>query len=124
MIVAVDTSAVARAFAGHRDPATLLLRQTLSEGRARFAPIVVMELLSNPGLTAGTRRFVRMLPRLDFRDGVWERAGMLRADIAALGLKANVPDCVIAQTAIDHGIPLITYDRDFRHFQRAGLQLL
>lgn len=49
---------------------------------------------------------------------------MLRAELAGQGLKANVPDCVIAQTAIDHSFPIITADRDFRHFQRAGLQLL
>ena len=124
MIVAVDTSAVSRAFEGYRDRASLLFKEALGEGRARFAPIVIMELLSNPNLPEGARRLIRMFPRLDFHEGVWERAGLLRAEIAAIGLRANVPDVLIAQMAIDHGYPLITYDRDFRHFERAGLQLL
>ena len=122
--MAIDTSAIARAMEGHRDPASILFRQALRENRARVAPIVITELLSNPTLSDGARLFVRMLPRLDFLEGVWERAGMLRSDSRAMGLKANVADCVIAQSCLDHDIPLITYDRDFRHFQRAGLQLL
>jgi hypothetical protein len=29
-----------------------------------------------------------------------------------------------SQSCIDHDIPLITYDHDFRHFVQAGLKLL
>jgi predicted nucleic acid-binding protein len=31
---------------------------------------------------------------------------------------------VIAQTCIDHGVPLVTRDDDFRHFVPEGLRLL
>jgi predicted nucleic acid-binding protein len=82
-----------------------------------------MELLSNPRLSEGARRLVMMLPRLELRDGIWERAGHLRADTLAGGYRAGVADCLIAQCALDHDIPLITYDRDFRHFVKAGLKL-
>lgn len=33
-------------------------------------------------------------------------------------------EVIIAQSCLDHDIPLITYDLDFRHFIPAGLKLL
>jgi predicted nucleic acid-binding protein len=34
-------------------------------------------------------------------------------------------DVLVAQSCLDHKVPLITRDRDFRHFARlAGLKLL
>jgi predicted nucleic acid-binding protein len=37
---------------------------------------------------------------------------------------ALASDTLIAQTCIDHDVPLITRDQDFRHFVSAGLTLL
>jgi predicted nucleic acid-binding protein len=34
----------------------------------------------------------------------------------AKGLKARLADTLIAQSCLDHGVPLITHDTDFRHF--------
>lgn len=82
-----------------------------------------MELLSNPTLTAGGRRLILSLPRLDFHEGIWERAGFLRSQFTRVKLKAAVADCLIAQSCIDHQVLLVTYDHDFRHFVSAGLQL-
>ena len=42
----------------------------------------------------------------------------------AKGLKAGLADALIAQSCIDHNVPLVTHDRDFRHFVKAGLKLL
>jgi hypothetical protein len=123
LIVAVDTSAIAAALNGERDRAVILARQAIIEHRARFAPVVIMELLSNPRLSEGAKRLIMMLPRLDLQEGIWERAGALRAQTLAGGRRANVADVLIAQSCIDHDIPLITYDRDFRHFVKAGLKL-
>lgn len=47
----------------------------------------------------------------------------MRSMLLSMTLKAKLPDVLIAQSCIDHDIPLITYDRDFRHFVRAGLKL-
>jgi len=42
-----------------------------------------------------------------------------------LRLRPKVADTLIAQSCLDHGVPLITRDRDFSSFQKiAGLQLL
>ena len=40
------------------------------------------------------------------------------------GRKAKLADCLIAQACIDNDAPLITYDRDFRHFESAGLRVI
>jgi predicted nucleic acid-binding protein len=64
------------------------------------------------------------LPRLEITDGYWERAGALRARVLGKGLKARLADALIAQSCLDHRVPLVTADRDFRHFTRHGLELM
>ena len=59
------------------------------------------------------------------RPGYWQRAGELRAKVLAKRRKARLGDALIAQSCIDHGIPLLTRDRDFRAFaEAAGLDLV
>jgi hypothetical protein len=65
------------------------------------------------------------LPLLDVLDGYWERAGVLRARILAKRHKARIADALIAQSCLDHDVPLVSRDRNFRHFSRlAALQIL
>jgi hypothetical protein len=104
-------------------PDAIKVREFLSRRKLSLPPVVVTEILSHPLLPADIRGFVITLGLLPIRDGYWERAGFLRADLHARGLKAKLADCLIAQSCIDHDVPLITYDRDFRHFVRAGLTL-
>ena len=61
---------------------------------------------------------------IPIREGMWERAGLMRAQLLRRDLKAKLADCLIAQSCIDNDAPLITYDRDFRHFQNAGLRVI
>ncbi len=56
------------------------------------------------------------IPILDIKQGYWQRAGNTRAKLLNKGLKARLADTLIAQSCIDHRIPLITRDDDFRHF--------
>ena len=68
---------------------------------------------------------LRALPVLDIRAGFWERAAETRARILAKRLRARLADTLIAQTCLDHRVPLVTRDRDFRHFSAlAGLDLM
>ena len=50
--------------------------------------------------------------------------GYLRSEVIRGGRKAPLADALIAQSCMDHDIPLITRDGDFRNFRRAGLKLL
>jgi predicted nucleic acid-binding protein len=52
--------------------------------------------------------------------GFWERTGLLRSKILKRGLRGRLADTLIAQSCIDHGVPLLTRDRDFRHFAKYG----
>ena len=54
------------------------------------------------------------------RGRFWERAGLLRAKLAARRSRARLADALIAQSCIDHDVRLITRDSDFRHFARVG----
>ena len=123
MICSVDSSAFVNAIEGLRAERMTLLRKSLRANEVRLAPVVVTELLSKPhGYNA--RRFITTIPRLELAHSYWERAGILRADLKAMGLSAPLADCLIAQACIDHAIPLITYDPHFRRFEPAGLKLL
>src|SRR5689334_13340479 len=93
----------------------------LRRGDANLPPVVLTELLSNSSLTSADRELVFHLPILPLEDGFWQRAGLIRSDLLRRGLKAKLADCLIAQSCIDNDAPLITYDRDFRHFERAGV---
>ena len=123
-MIAIDTSAFARYLAGNQDRFYFVLTDALKRGDASLPPVVITELLSNPSLTAQQNDFILRLPVLPLQPGFWQVAGLLRADLLRRGLKANLADCLIAQSCIDNDAPLITYDRDFRHFESAGLRVI
>ena len=123
-MIAIDTSAMSRALDGILDATTAAVRNAVSAGEAYFPPVVLAELLSNPQMTIDARRYVDKVPLLLIHPGYWERTGLLRAEVKSPTRKAHLADCLIAQSCIDHDIPLITYDRDFRHFTDAGLILI
>jgi predicted nucleic acid-binding protein len=123
-LIAIDTSAMSRALDGILDATTAAVRNAVATSEAYFPPIVLAELLSNPQMTAEARRYIDKVPLLPIHPGYWERAGLLRAEVKSPTRKAQLADTLIAQSCIDHDIPLITYDRDFRHFTDAGLILV
>jgi predicted nucleic acid-binding protein len=81
---------------------------------------VLCELLSNPRLPATGAKLFSEVPILELSDGYWERSGRLRANVLARGLRARLADTLIAQSCIDHRVPLVTRDPDFRHFVKVG----
>ena len=121
--MAGDTSSLQRHLAGIEGADTLALSAALGKRLLALPPVVLAEALSDGALTDANSEKVRSIPLLEIDSGYWERAGMMRALLRSRGFKASLADCLIAQSCIDHDIPLITYDRDFRHFERAGLRL-
>lgn len=83
-------------------------------------PIVVAEMFSNHRLPENLVDYIKALPVLPLLPEFWRRAGMLRAGMLSKKLKARLADTLIAQCCIDHHIPLITRDSDFRHFVEHG----
>jgi predicted nucleic acid-binding protein len=102
-----------------------LIQSALEHQQLALPPPVLTELLSDPALPVAVRTLLAGLPVLELEPGFWERAGMLRASVLKKKKKARTTDALIAQSCLDQSTPLVTRDRDFRHFAAAaGLPLL
>ncbi len=124
-MIAVDTSSWIAFFSGERGPDVEALDEALSASAVVLPPVVLTELISDPGASRAIGSELRQLPLLSIQEGYWERAGLLRARILAHRRRARLADTLIAQSCLDGGVPLITRDQDFRHLAHwAGLELL
>ena len=124
-MIAVDSSSLSALFRGDDGPDVDLLDQALERGIVVLPPVVLTEMLSYPALDSEVADLVRDLSVLETHRGFWERAARLRAGILVLGLRARLADTLISQSCLDHEVPLITRDRDFRHLaDHSGLVLL
>ena len=123
-MIAADTSSMIAFLQGEDGDDVELIQAALDHGQLALPPVVICELLSNPGLPKPARSLLAALPILQLEPGFWARAGALRASILKSKRKARVADALIAQSCLDQSAPLITRDKDFRHFARtAGLPL-
>lgn len=123
-MIAVDTSTLIAFIEGAAGPDTEALHKVLPSGDLVLPPVVLSEVLSEPTLPTHFRPVILGLPIMDIRDGYWARTGDIRAQVLSRGLRARLPDALIAQSCIDHDLALITRDRDFRHFAKhCGLRL-
>ena len=124
-MIAVDTSSWLAFLQGDAGEDVELLDRALQARHVLMAPAVLTEVLSDLKLSAEVSQTLSELPLIEVRPGYWQRAGELRARVLAKRRKARLGAALIAQSCIDHGIPLLTRDRDFRAFaDAAGLGLL
>jgi len=124
-VIAADTSSLVAFFDGTPGDDVEVIQSALNHQQLVLPPVVLAELLSEPSLPAALRALLTALPQLELEPGYWERAGLLRASILKQRRKARIADALIAQSCLDQSVPLVTRDKDFRHFARsAGLPLL
>jgi predicted nucleic acid-binding protein len=124
-MIAADTSSLIAFLQGDEGDDTDLIQSALDHQQLALPPVVLTELLSDPALPRPVRTLLAGLPLLDIEPGFWERAGVLRASVLKQKKKARVADALIAQSCLDQSTPLVSRDRDFRHFAAAaGLPLL
>ena len=124
-MIAADTSSMVAFLQGEGGDDVELVQAALDEQQLVLPPVVLSELLSEPSLTSKVRGLLTALPQLQIEPGYWERAGLLRAAVIKGRRKVRVADALIAQSCLDQLTPLVTRDKDFRHFARAaGLALL
>ncbi|MEW6324771.1 MAG: PIN domain-containing protein [Nitrospirota bacterium] len=124
-MLCIDTSSLIVYLEGEQGDDVELIHQALTDQIGVFAPVIVTELLSDPKLSPSVRQTILGIPVLPLMEGYWERTGLLRAKVLRLGAKARLADALIAQSCLDHNVPLVTRDRDFRAFKRvADLKLL
>ncbi len=106
------------------DPRIERLHAALAEQSLWLPPPVITELRGGRTRHAGLDRLLKDAPVLPLEDGFWDRAGDTRRTLLLKGVRARTLDALIAQSCIDAGLPLITLDSDFRHFQtHCGLKL-
>jgi len=119
-MIAVDTSSCVAYFQGEAGDDIELLDEALRQGQLHLPAPVLTELLSNPRLPAAMIADLQALPLLEPTPGFWARAGSLRSALLAKRRKARLGDALIAQLCIDHGVRLISRDRDFETFASAA----
>ena len=117
-MIAVDTSTLIAYLAGERGHVVEALDFALAHNQARLPPVVVTGTLSAPNMPGNVVCVLLAPPILDIGDGYWERAGQLRRRVLARGLEAPLADAPIRQSCLDHDVPLLTRDRDFKHFAK------
>ena len=119
-MIAADTNTWIAYLSGDKGDDVTLLDAALTDQVLRMIPAVLAELWSDPELPADVSRLLAEVPMVEIKPGYWQRTGLLRARVLKLGRKARLGDALIAQTAIDHGLRLITRDRDFQTFLLAA----
>lgn len=117
---AVDSSSLIAYLKGEQAADTDLIAKYVTINRIAISPVVVVECLSNQRTSHLVESQLRRLYVLASDEEYWFRAALLRATVLGRGLKARTADVLIAQSCIDHDVPLITRDTDFRHFAEHG----
>jgi len=120
-MIAVDTSSLISFVDGSEGSDTEAIASALDSGAIVLPPPVLTECLSATQIHPHFRKVLFGLHLLETNQGFWSRAGILRSTILAKKFKARLGDVLIAQACIDHGVPLITRDQDFRIFEKLKL---
>ena len=124
-MICADTSSFVAVMQGEPGQDVEVVVDALRQGLLMLAPVSVAELLSDPDIAPAFEELVLATPQLQITPGYWERAGRLRARMIHNRLRPKIADSLIAQSCLDHEVPLITRDRGFAAFQKiAGLRLL
>ncbi|MDE2905114.1 MAG: hypothetical protein OXQ28_03420 [Acidobacteriota bacterium] len=101
------------------------LDQALALKQAVLPPVVLTEILSDPVLDPAVADLIGEICRSSRSVRASGSAPPQPEPVLAKRLRARLADTLIAQSCIDSRTPLITRDRDFRHFStHAGLDLL
>lgn len=111
-----DTNILVDALNGKRGRADLL-RQLVSAGHAlACCSVIVAEVYSGmrPHEAGRTEQLMSSLDWYDITRAIARRAGRLRFDWGSQGVTLSLADTLIAATALEHGLTLITDNR--KHF--------
>jgi hypothetical protein len=119
-VIAADTSTWVAFLEGGAGDDMEWLDRALEERQVVMVPAVLTELLSDPELPQEVSDMLLQIPQMEIRPGIWQRAGILRAQVLATRGRARLGDALIAQTCVDARVVLLTRDRDFCAFVEAA----
>ena len=117
-MIGVDTSTIVAFLQGEDATDVEWVVEALKQRSLILPPFVVTELFSAPKITDEDKETVLDIPQLPIKDGFWERAGRARLKLLNKGYKARTLDSMIAVYCLDHDMPLISRDDDYRHFAK------
>jgi predicted nucleic acid-binding protein len=124
-VIAADTSTWVAYLEGETGEDVQLLDRALKDHQAVMLPVVLSELLSDPGISPAAAKILIEMPLIRIEPGCWQRTGFLRAKVLKMKRRARLADSLIAQSCIDLDIPLLTRDRDLQMFsEAAGVHLM
>jgi hypothetical protein len=124
-MICADSSSFIAFIKGESAHDVELVADALAHHLLVFPPVCVTELLSDPKLSPALQASILQIPRLEITHGYWERAGRLRALLVQHRYRPKTADALIAQSCLDHHVPLVTRDQDFWVFQKyVNLRLL
>ena len=125
-MIAVDTSTFSSYLKGESGKDIKILDKALQENQVMLPPVVLTEILSAPGLVdLKLAKIFATLPILDVDTKYWFRVAETRRSLLHKHLKSRLGDACIAQSCLDHRIPLLTRDTDFKHYSKlVGLMLV
>ena len=119
-MIAVDSSVFIDYFEQSQTSEAAYLDVLMGTGEVVLPPVVLTELLSVPRQQPEAYRMLAKFVLLESDAGYWYRAGELRQRVRQAGNKAALGDALIAQSCIDHDVPLLTRDADFKHYAKHG----
>ncbi|MEK7791484.1 MAG: PIN domain-containing protein [Deltaproteobacteria bacterium] len=122
-MIAVDTSSMVAFLKGDGGSDVNAVEEGLRLKQVVIPPVVLSELLSAKNMSKILSERLQSIQMLEITEGYWVRVGSLRQHILRNGKRARLADSLIAQSCIDHGVGLITRDKDFKTFERYGLKL-
>lgn len=124
-MICADSSSFIAFIKGGVERDCQLVAEALAQSQLVLSPVAVTELLSDPKLSTPLEQTIIQIPTLNITAGYWQRAGKLRALLYRHQYRPKTADTLVAQSCLDHKVPLLTRDNDFLPFQKlAGLTLL
>ena len=124
-MIGVDTSSIVAFLQGDSGNDVDLIAQAITNESLIVPPFVIAELFSACGISDDVKQTIAELPQLPFKEGFWERTGQARLKLLEKRYKARTLDTMIAVYCLDHDMPLIARDSDYRHFvKHFGLKLM
>lgn len=120
-----DTSIWIDYFLGKPGDDLELFRNRLNEGQVVMAPSVLSELLSSTAMPATVEKALLEIRFATPSSHFWQETGKLQRHLAKLGTHATLADCLVAQSCLEHKLPLLTRNRAIIKFgPKVGLNLL
>jgi len=123
-VIAADSCSLVGYLNGEDVEDVELIQSAVENQMLLLPPVVLSELLSAPNLEESVAQALQQMPLVELPDEFWVKVGKIRRELLAEGKKARLADAMIAMSCIENELPLITRDRDFRHYGKFGLRVL